>query len=140
MNKVTLVGRICREIDVRTGQGENSTVARFSIAINRKFKNKEGQYDADFPSVIAFGKTAEFIGKYFTKGMMIGIVGRIQTGSYVNKDGVTVYTTDVVADEAEFVESKTSQNGQHANTAPQVDPSDNFMNVPDEVAEELPFN
>lgn len=140
MNKVSIVGTICRDIDVRTGQGENSTVARFSVAINRKFKNKDGQYDADFPSIIAFGKSAEFVQKYFEKGMRIGIIGRIQTGRYTNKDGQTVYTTDVVAEEIEFVEGKGSQSGQQNDTQVNTSTQNDFMNVPDEMATELPFS
>ena len=140
MNKAIIVGRLTRDPDIKAGQGENSTIARFSVAVDRNFRDKNGQYGADFPSVVAFGKTAEIIETHFRKGMKIGIVGRIQTGDYVNKDGQTIYTTDIVAEQIEFVESKTSQNGQRANTAPQADPNDNFMNVPDVVAEELPFN
>ena len=140
MNKVIIVGRLVRDPDIKVGQGENSTIARFSVAVDRNFRDKNGQYVADFPSVIAFGSTANFIEEHFRKGMKIGIVGRIQTGSYVNKDGQTIYTTDIVAETVEFVESKTSQNGQSANTAPQADPNDNFMNVPESLESELPFN
>ena len=107
MNKVIIIGRFTRDPEIKYTTGENATAtARFSLAVNRRFKNKEGNYDADFINCVAFGKTAEFIEKYFTKGMAIGITGRIQTGSYTNKEGQKVYTTDVVIEETEFVESK----------------------------------
>lgn len=107
MNKVVIIGRFTRDPEIKYSTGENATAtARFSLAVNRRFKNKEGNYDADFINCVAFGKTAEFIEKYFTKGMAIGITGRIQTGSYINKEGQKVYTTDVVVEETEFVESK----------------------------------
>ena len=130
-----------RDPEVRYTQGENaSAIARFSIAVNRRFKNNEGNYDADFINCVAFSKSAEFIEKYFKKGMAIGISGRIQTGNYTNKDGVKVYTTDVVVEEAEFVESKNNNasNGTGGNTSTQ--PSDGFFNIPDGIDEELPFN
>lgn len=107
MNKVIIIGRFTRDPEIKYSTGENATAtARFSLAVNRRFKNKEGNYDADFINCVAFGKTAEFIEKYFTKGMAIGITGRIQTGSYTNKEGQKVYTADVVVEETEFVESK----------------------------------
>ena len=107
MNKVVIIGRFTRDPEIKYSTGENATAtARFSLAVNRRFKNKEGNYDADFINCVAFGKTAEFIEKYFTKGMAIGITGRIQTGSYTNKEGQKIYTTDVVVEETEFVESK----------------------------------
>lgn len=107
MNKVIIIGRFTRDPEIKYSTGENATAtARFSLAVNRRFKNKEGNYDADFINCVAFGKTAEFIEKYFTKGMAIGITGRIQTGSYTNKEGQKVYTTEVVVEETEFVESK----------------------------------
>ena len=107
MNKVIIIGRFTRDPEIKYTTGENATAtARFSLAVNRRFKNKEGNYDADFINCVAFGKTAEFIEKYFTKGMAIGITGRIQTGSYINNEGQKVYTTEVVVEETEFVESK----------------------------------
>lgn len=142
MNKCMLVGRLTRDPEIRYTQGENeSCIARFSIAINRRFKNAEGNYDADFINCVAFGKGGEFIEKYFKKGMAIGISGRIQTGNYINKDGVKVYTTDVVVEEAEFVESKGSNNSSE-NTASALRPTaDAFMNIPDGVEDGgLPFN
>ena len=122
-----------------------TSIAKFRIAVDRQFK-KEGQPEADFISCNAFGKTAEFIEKYFHKGMKIGLVGRIQTGSY-EKDGRTVYTTDIIADNVEFVESK--QNAQEqTQTQPKTEQKpkqtqgadDGFMNIPDGIDEELPFN
>ena len=102
MNKVVLVGRLTRDPEVRSSSNGMQN-ARFSVAVNRNFKNKEGGYDADFISCVAFGRTAEFIGKYFKKGSMIGIEGRIQTGSYDAQDGTKRYTTDVAVDNVEFV-------------------------------------
>ena len=132
MNSVQLVGRFTHDPDVRYTNG-GATVARFSVAVDRRFA-KEGEQSADFINVVAFGKTAEFIEKYFHKGQRIGVVGRIQTGSYKNKDGATVYTTDVVAENVEFVESKGGNNQQ------QPQPPADFVNVPDIPDEELPFN
>lgn len=144
MNKVELVGRLTRDPEVRYTQGENaSAIARFSVAVNRRYKNNEGNYEADFINCVAFGRSGEFIEKYFKKGMAIGISGRIQTGNYTNNDGVKVYTTDVVVEEAEFVESKNNggssapSNALANNNAPS---SDGFMNIPDGIDEELPFN
>lgn len=139
MNKVELVGRLTRDPDVRYSTGENAIcTARFSVAVNRKFKNAEGNYEADFPNVVCFGKTAEFVEKYFKKGMMIGITGRITTGSYTNKDGVKVYTTDVTAEDVEFVESKNATGDGGYSTRPAA--GDGFMNIPDGVEDEgLPF-
>ena len=135
MNHVSLVGRLTKDPDVRYTTGENaSCVARFSVAVNRTYKNAEGKYDADFPSVIAFGRTGEFIEKYFHKGDMIGISGRIQTGRYTNKDGNTVYTTDVVAENVEFVSGKGG-----GTTEKKAEADDDWMNV-DGDEEELPWN
>ena len=143
MNKVQLVGRLTRDPEIRYSQGENATAtARFSVAVNRRFKNSEGNYDADFINCVAFGKSAEFVGKYFKKGMAIGLTGRIQTGSYTNKDGQKVYTTDVVVEETEFVESKGASSADNSNTsrpARNVANNNDFMSVPDGVDEELPF-
>ena len=102
MNKVVLVGRLTRDPEVRsTSSGSNT--ARFTVAVNRNFKNKDGQYDADFVSCVAFRNTADFVSKFFKKGSMIGLEGRIQTGSYDAQDGSKRYTTDVVVDNVEFV-------------------------------------
>lgn len=132
MNNVQIIGRLSKDPELRVG---DSTIARFGVAVNRKFKNKEGKYDADFINCIAFGKTAEFVEKYFSKGMKIGIIGRIQTGSYTNKDGNKVYTTDIIAEEIEFIESKNQQPKQE-----EQNEIDGFVNVPDNIDDELPFN
>ena len=139
MNKVALMGRLTRDPEVRYSQGEKSTaIARYSIAVDRRFKT-DGQPTADFINLVAFGKAGEFAEKYLHKGTKITVVGRIQTGSYTNKDGQKVYTTDVVVEEQEFAESKnaSSQQGGGA-TAPQA--GDGFINIPDGIDEELPFN
>ena len=140
MNKCILVGRLTKDPETRVSQGDNSTtITRFSIAVNRRFKNKEGVYEADFPNCVCYGKTAEFVDQYFKKGMAIGITGRLATGSYTNKDGQKVYTTDVVVEEAEFVESKNSGSSDNNQSAPENKNTD-FMNIPDGIDEELPFN
>ena len=139
MNKVILVGRLTRDPDTHNTQ--NSQYTRFSVAVGRRFK-RDGQPTADFPNCIAWGKTAEFVDKYFHKGMKIGLEGRIQTGSY-EKDGRMIYTTDVLVDSVEFVESKNASSGGGTNNnsapAPQTD-YDGFMNVPDDEIDDLPFD
>lgn len=142
MNKVILMGRLTRDPDVRYSSGENAmAVARFSLAVDRRFK-RDGEQNADFISCVAFGKTAEFIEKYFRKGMRMTLAGRIQTGSYTNKEGNKVYTTDVFVEECEFAESKkVSEENRDAGPVPNNAPgSDGFMNIPDGIDEELPFN
>lgn len=127
-----------REPEIRYSHGENTTcIARYTLAVDRKFK-KEGQPTADFINCIAFGKLGEFSEKYLHKGVKIAVTGRIQTGSYTNKDGQKVYTTDVVVEEQEFCESKSSNQSQ-GNDRPQTS-SDDFMNIPDGVEDGLPFN
>lgn len=138
MNKVILIGRVVRDADIRYSQGANTTcVARYTLAVDRKFK-QEGQPTADFINCIAFGKLGEFAEKYLHKGVKIAVTGRIQTGSYTNKDGQKVYTTDVVVEEQEFCESKSSNQSQ-GNDRQQTS-SDDFMNIPDGVDDGLPFN
>ena len=142
MNKVILMGRLTRDPEVRYTQGDNaSAVARFSLAVDRKFK-KDGEQTAAFISCVAFGKTGEFIEKYGRKGTKFVVEGRIQTGSYTNKDGQKVYTTDVVVEQVEFAESKSSADGNTTNnTANSNAPADtSFMDIPDSIDEELPFN
>ena len=135
MNSVQLLGRLTRDPEVRYTAGDNPTaVARFTVACNRKYK-KDAEQEADFISCLAFGKTAEFIERYFNKGSSIALNGRIQTGSYTNKDGQKVYTTDVVVDSLEFV-GKKSDDGS-ANTSKSTN---DFMNIPDGIEEDLPFN
>ena len=149
MNKAILIGRLTRDPEVRYSQGENSTaVARFTLAVDRRFKRAGETQDADFISCVAFGKQAEFLERYFKQGMKMVLSGRIQTGSYTNKDGIKVYTTDVVADEVEFAESKAAsgdsgaQSGFHREFKPEPSSAmgDGFMNIPDGIDEELPFN
>ncbi|MBQ9567177.1 MAG: single-stranded DNA-binding protein [Lachnospiraceae bacterium] len=154
MNKAMIVGRLTRDPNVRYSQGESQMcVARFTLAVDRRRgRNQDnGGQNADFISCVAFGKTGEFVEKYARKGMKFDVVGRIQTGSYQDKDGRTVYTTDVVVEEIEFGESK---NAAAANMGDYSAPSggreytdqgaqpvdDGFMNVPDEIDDELPFN
>ena len=115
MNKVILVGRLTKDPEIRESGGKK--FAKFSVAVNRPFKNKNGEQEADFPHCAAFDKTAEFVGNYFKKGYMIGVEGRLQTGSYVNKDGNTVYTTDVMVEHAEFVERKSDNSENSASSS-----------------------
>ena len=137
MNKVILIGRVVRDVEIRYSQGTNTTcIARYTLAVGRKFK-QEGQPTADFINCIAFGKLGEFAEKYLHKGIKIAVTGRIQTGSYKNKDGNTVYTTDVIVEEQEFCESK---NSSGSSAEPQPKPDDSFMSIPDGIDEELPFN
>lgn len=138
MNKVMLIGRLTRDPDNRMTTGSNPmSVTRITVAVNRNQKKEDGSQQADFIGCIAFGKNAENIGKYFTKGNRIAIEGRIQTGSYTNRDGNKVYTTDVVVDHFEFVESKAER--EKAQQAPAD--NDGFMHIPDGVEDEgLPFN
>lgn len=139
MNKCTLVGRLTKDPEIRYSQGENATAtARFSVAVNRRFKNAEGNYDADFINCVAFGKTAEFLEKYFKKGMAIGLTGHIQTGSYTNKDGQKVYTTDVIVEETEFVESKNASDNTTKDTATYSVPTSSV--VVDDDDDSFPFN
>ena len=139
MNKVIEIGRLTKDPEIRYSHGENTTcIARYTLAVDRKFKH-EGQPTADFINCIAFGKLGEFAEKYLHKGVKIAVTGRIQTGSYKNKDGNTVYTTDVVVEEQEFCESKSSNQSQQ-NERPQKS-SDDFMSIPDGLDDTgLPFN
>ena len=151
MNKVILMGRLTRDPDVRYSQGENATaVARYTLAVDRRFR-RDGDQTADFIGCVSFGRQAEFAEKYLRQGTKIAITGRIQTGSYTNRDGQKVYTTDVVVEEQEFAESKAAA-GEHGGGYQQQSPfqqstpepataaGDGFMNIPDGIDEELPFN
>lgn len=139
MNKVILMGRFTRDAEIRYSSGENPTaVARFILAVNRRFQSEEGGQTADFISCIAFGKTAEVIEKYTHQGIKVVIEGRIQTGSYTNKDGNKVYTTQVVIENLEFAEKKAAGE-ENSGAEQQTADEDRFMNIPDE-GEELPFN
>ena len=147
MNKVILMGRITRDAEVRYSQGDVSTaVARFTLAVDRRFKRDNNEQSADFISCVAFGKTAEFMERFGRKGTKFVLEGRIQTGSYKNRDGQTVYTTDVVVENIEFAESKataSTSNGGYVSTdrpSPSTAAGDGFMNIPDGIDEELPFN
>lgn len=135
MNKVILMGRLTKDSETRYGGANNTAVSRFTLAVDRRFKREGDEQTADFISCVAFGKTAEFIEKYGKKGTKFVVEGRIQTGSYTNKDGQKVYTTDVAVESVEFAESK-SNNSQ---SQPQTD-NDGFMNIPEGLDEELPFN
>ena len=146
MNKVILIGRLTRDPEVRYSQGENSlAIARYSLAVDRRFK-RPGEPDADFINCVTFGKAAEFAEKYLKQGTKIAVTGRIKTGSYTNKDGQKVYTTDVVVEEQEFAESKAAGGDSGSNyqqsqrPAPSQAVGDGFMNIPDGLDEELPFN
>ncbi|MCI8375479.1 MAG: single-stranded DNA-binding protein [Lachnospiraceae bacterium] len=156
MNKVILMGRLTRDPDVRYSQGENATaVARYTLAVDRRFR-RDGDQTADFIGCVAFGRQAEFAEKYLRQGTKIAITGRIQTGSYTNREGQKVYTTDVVVEEQEFAESKAvaSEHGggyqqqnsfqtgsfQQSMPEPSGAAGDGFMNIPDGIDEELPFN
>ena len=145
MNKAILMGRLTRDPDVRYSAGDQPTaVARYTLAVDRRFK-REGDQQADFISCVAFGKSAEFAEKYFHQGIKIAVTGRIQTGSYTNKDGVKVYTTDIVVEEQEFAASKANDGSSTSVNATQPtkgNPADDdgFMNIPDGIDEELPFH
>lgn len=150
MNKAILVGRLTRDPEVRYSSGDNAmAIARFSLAVDRRQRRdaQSDQQTADFINCVAFARQGEFVEKYFRKGMKAVVEGRIQTGSYTNKDGQKVYTTEVVVEQIEFAESKNSNGGQGdsfvpmqqaASPTPEV--SDGFMNIPDGIDEELPFN
>lgn len=149
MNKVILMGRLTRDPDVRYSQGGEApmAIARYSLAVDRRFK-RENEPTADFINCVAFGRQGEFAEKYLKQGTKIAVTGRIQTGSYTNRDGQKVYTTDVIVEEQEFAESKASADngmggyGQPAPApkAPTAPAADGFMNIPEEFEEELPFN
>lgn len=152
MNVVVLMGRLTRDPEVRYSAGENPlAIARYTLAVDRRTR-RDGEQNADFISCVAFGRAAEFAEKYFHQGIKITVNGRIQTGSYTNRDGVKVYTTEVVVENQEFAESKGSSDSartsyskgfdsdsQGAGSAPET-PDDEFMNIPAGIDEELPFN
>ena len=150
MNKAILMGRLTRDPEVRYTPGENSfAIARYTLAVDRKIR-KDGDATADFINCVVFGRSAEFVEKYFRKGLKITIEGRIQTGSYTNRDGQKVYTTEVVVEDQEFAESKASSDSYAAShprtSAPEASmpnpgtAAEGFMNIPDGIDEELPFN
>lgn len=140
MNNAVLLGRFTKDMELRYSQGDNPTaVLRNSIAVNRRFNPQE----ADFINIVAFGKTAEFIDRYFGKGDKICVQGHIQTGSYTNRDGGKVYTTEVIIDQAEFAESQrvaTAKTEEEQRASAPEASDDDFMNIPEGISEELPFN
>lgn len=138
MNKCVLMGRLTRDPEIRVNN--DKTVARFSIAVDRRFKRDGDEQTADFINCVAFGKTAEFVEKYAHKGTKFIVEGRIQTGSYTNKDGVRVYTTDIVVEQLEFAESKSSADGNATGNTANETTNTSFMDIPDDISEELPFN
>lgn len=142
MNKVIQIGRLTGDPEVSYSQGaERTCIARYSLAVDRKFK-RENEPTADFIRCVAFGKNGEFAEKYLRKGTKIAIVGRIQTGSYTDRNGQKVYTTDVVVEEQEFAESKNASDNSYSAPSRPVPSAagDGFMNIPDGIDEELPFN
>lgn len=147
MNKVVLMGRLTRDPDIRYTQGDKPmAIAKYTLAVDRRFK-KDGEPTADFIPCTCFGKNAEFAEKYLRQGTKIAVSGRIQTGSYTNNEGNRVYTTEVVVEEQEFAESKNASQANNNNSSnnsgqpmPQNTESYGFMNIPDGLDEELPFN
>ena len=137
MNKVILMGRLTRDPDVRYTAGDNPTaIGRYTLAVDRRYK-REGEATADFINCVAFGKQGEFAEKYFRQGTKVLVTGRIQTGSYTNRDGVKVYTTDVVVEEQEFAESKKEEKKPQK----KIEEDENgFMNIPEGIDEDLPFD
>lgn len=145
MNNVSLVGRLVRDPEVRYGQNESVSVAKFSLAVERKWK-RDGEPTVDFINCTVFGKSAEFTEKYFRKGMRVAITGRIQTGSYKNKDGQTVFTTEIIVESQEIAQSKSENNesSAHSNSeagkSPYGSSGDDFMSIPEGAEDELPFS
>jgi len=145
MNNVSLVGRLVRDPEVRYGQNESVSVAKFSLAVERRFK-RDGESTVDFLNCTVFGKSAEFTEKYFRKGMRVAITGRIQTGSYKNKDGQTVFTTEIIVESQEIAQSKSESNesstasNAEAGKSPYGSSGDDFMSIPEGAEDELPFS
>ena len=144
MNKVILLGNLTRDPEIRYSQGEKQiAVARFSLAVNRRFAN-DGETNADFLNCTAFGKTAEFVEKYFKQGSRMSLVGRIENNNYTNKNGEKVYSVQIMVEEVEFAERKSAQSNnqtQNQNQPAQANGGDDdFMNIPDGIEDGLPFN
>lgn len=138
MNKIILMGRLTRDPEISYVQGDEPfAIARYSIAVDRRFKGKSGEQEADFFNCTTFGKQAEFVQKYLKKGTKIALAGRLQNNNYTNKDGQKVYSVQIITEEIEFAESKTAEaeKGEKAQAN-----EDGFMNIPDGIDEELPFN
>lgn len=138
MNKVILTGRLTRDPEVRYSQQNNTAIARYTLAVDRLYK-RENEPSADFIRCVAFNKTAEFAETYLRKEIKISVVGHIQTGSYTNQDGQKVYTTDIVVENQEFCESRNASSAAPS-TQPSPSHADQFMNIPDGIDDELPFN
>ncbi len=139
MNKVILMGRLTRDPEIRYSQGDNPiAIARYTLAVDRRFKRQGDDQTADFINCVVFGKGAEFAENYLKQATKIVVCGRIQTGSYTNKDGKKVYTTEVVVEEHEFAERKTVSTASGENT--EGADEDGFVNIPEDLAEDLPFN
>ena len=149
MNKVILMGNLTRDPEIRYSQGENSlAIARFSIAVNRRF-SRQGDTDTDFFNCTAFGKQAEFVEKYFKQGSRMLLTGRVQNDNYTNKNGERVYSVQIMADEIEFAERKSTADANASRGAsnfgggasePAMAADDDFMNIPDGIEDGLPFN
>lgn len=144
MNTIILMGRLTRDPEVRYGGANNTAIARYAIAVDRRFK-QEGQPEADFFNLVSFGKQAEFVEKYLRKGTKIVVQGELRNNNYTNKDGQMVYGMEIVANNVEFAESKSAQvnngfGGNMGTPAPNTNAGDGFMNIPDGIDEELPFN
>lgn len=146
MNKVILMGRLTRDPEVRYASGDNLAITRYTLAVDRRF-HCDGEATADFINCVTFGRAAEFAEKYLRQGTKIVVSGRIQTGSYTNRDGHKIYTTEIVVEEQEFAESKSSGDNGAAYYPPKQTPppapadgADGFMNIPDGIEEELPFS
>ncbi len=138
MNKVILMGRLTRDPEVRYASGDNLAIARYTLAVDRRF-HRDGEATADFINCVTFGRAAEFAEKYLRQGTKIVVSGRIQTGSYTNRDGHKIYTTEIVVEEQEFAEGKNAGSGSsRPQPAPETDP-DGFMNIPEGIEEEMPF-
>lgn len=142
MNKWIGMGRLTRDPEVRyttTKENQQMAIARYTLAIDRRGKQQEGQPTADFISCVAFGRQGEFAEKYLKQGTKITVAGRIQTGSYTDKDGKKIYTTDIVIEEQEFAESKKAEGNQNTQPAPKESADEGFMNIPEGIEQDLPF-
>ena len=140
MNRVILMGRLTRDPEVRYSQGENSmAIARYTLAVDRRGKKEGNEQTADFINIVAFDRAGAFAEKYFRQGMRVLVSGRIQTGSYTNRDGRRIYTTDVIVDEQEFAESR-RDGGQQAAQGQPSETGDGFINIPDGYDDGLPFD
>jgi single-strand DNA-binding protein len=144
MNKVILMGRLTRDPEVRYSQGERTmTLAKYTLAVDRRGRRSQdgNEQTADFLNCVAFDRAGEFAEKYFRQGMRVLISGRIQTGSYINKDGIKVYTTDIIVEDQEFADSKGAASGGQTNGRPEPADADGFVNIPDNLEDDsLPFN